>query len=137
MIKLTSVGTLGSLFDCTPNVFSMCPLGKWALVPSEYKRRIGCHELAFFTFFSLLFYCIDTCCYSPKVLFKHKLTFLDYPFRLLTLFQTIKNIKSACIRTHDVANTTLKLQRTTRFETRPKTTGYLVIGKNDRTRDPL
>ena len=27
-----------------------------------------CHELAFFTFFSLLFYCIDTCCYSPSLI---------------------------------------------------------------------
>ena len=31
-------------------------------------RRSGCHELAFFTFFSLLFYCIDTCCYSPSLI---------------------------------------------------------------------
>ena len=28
--------------------------------------RYKCHELAFFTFFSLLFHCINTCRYSPK-----------------------------------------------------------------------
>ena len=58
--------------------------------PNPSLAEAVCHELGFFTFFSLLFYCINTCCYSPKVLFKHKLTFLDYPFRLLTLFQTIE-----------------------------------------------
>ena len=79
-----------------------------------------CHELAFFTFFSLLLYDIDTCCYSPKSYFKHKPYTRYHSFRLLTLFQTIKKIKSACIRTHDVANTTLELQRTARFETRRK-----------------
>ena len=38
-------------------------------LPNKYGkdgRDCTCHELAFFTFFSLLFYCIDTCCYSPK-----------------------------------------------------------------------
>ena len=30
------------------------------------KELMVCHELAFFTLFSLLFYCIDTCCYSSK-----------------------------------------------------------------------
>ena len=46
-----------------------------------------------------------------------------HPFRPLILFQTLKKIKSACIQTHDVANTTLKLQRTTRFRTRQNATG--------------
>ena len=43
----------------------------WVQVRLEqkYLRHLikeHCHELAFFMFFSLLFYCIDTCCYSPK-----------------------------------------------------------------------
>ena len=41
-----------------------------------------------------------------------------YQFRLLTLFQTIKKINSVCIQSHNMANTTLKLQQTAHFKTR-------------------
>ena len=80
-----------------------------------------CHELAFFTFFLLLFYCIDTCCYSPKSHFKHKLTLLVIHFAFLLCFRPSRKSKSACIQSHKVANTTqTKLQRTARFEDRQK-----------------
>ena len=32
------LGTLGPHVVCAPNVFTMCPLGIWALVPSEHVR---------------------------------------------------------------------------------------------------
>ena len=40
--------------------------GEEAEIVRDFAGEEECHELAFFTFFSLLFYCIDTCCYSPK-----------------------------------------------------------------------
>ena len=43
----------------------------------------------------------------PSLQVHYKLT-PCYPFRLLTLFQTIKKIKSACIQSHNIANTMLK-----------------------------
>ena len=95
-----------------------------------------CHELAFFTFFSPYFSQTLTNTIL-QILSCHPHHTRSNPFRLLTLFQTIKKIESACIRTKDVANTTLKLQRSTRFETRPKPTGYLIVRENDRTSDPL
>ena len=96
-----------------------------------------CHELAFFTFFSLLFYCIDTCCYSPKSYFKHRLTLLINHSVFLLCFRPSTKSKRACIQSHNVANTTLKLQRTARFKARRKQQGYLIVRENDRTRDPL
>ena len=35
MIKMYPLGTLGLHVVCAPNVFTMCPLGIWALVPSD------------------------------------------------------------------------------------------------------
>ena len=90
------------------------------------KSAAGCHELAFFTFFLLLFYCIDTCCYSPRSCSKHKLTPFNYPFRLLTLFQTIKKIKRVYYGRADGP-----LQGKTKRQV------YLMVRKNYRTSDPL
>ena len=44
---------------------------------------------------------------------------------------------SACIQSHNVANTTLELQRTARFKTKEKQQDYLIVRQNDRTRNPL
>ena len=56
----------------------------------DFVRVDDCHELAFFTFFSLLFFIILTLYITvPGLQSKNKLT-PCYPFRLLTLFQTIK-----------------------------------------------
>ena len=44
---------------------------------------------------------------------------------------------SACIQSQNVANTTLKLQRTARFKTRHKRQDYLIVRQNDRTSHPL
>ena len=82
------------------------------------RKPAGCHELAFFTFFSLLFYCIDTCRYSPKSYVKHKLTLLINHSVFLLCFRPSRKSKSACIQSHNVANTTLKLQQTARFKAR-------------------
>ena len=78
----------------------------------------SCHELAFFTLFSLLFYCIDTCCYSLESYSNanlHSLLSISPP-NFVSDHQ--RKINSACIQSHNVANTTLKLQRTARLETR-------------------
>ena len=39
MIKMCPLGTLGLHVVCTHNVFTMCPLGIWVLVPSASRMR--------------------------------------------------------------------------------------------------
>ena len=53
-----------------------------------------CHELAFFKFFSFLFYCIDTCCYSSKSYSKHKLTLLIIHSAFLLCFRPSRKSKA-------------------------------------------
>ena len=117
--------------------FSSLPWLRQGGRPIVLTVKSRCHELAFFTFFSLLFYCIDTCCYSPKHYFKHNFTLLVIHFVFLLCFRPSRKSKSACIQSHNVANTTLKTTTDDPFWRRRKRQGYLIVRKNDRTRDPL
>ena len=82
-----------------------------------------CHELAFFTLFSLLFYCIDICCYSLESYSNtnlHSLLSIS-PSNFVSDHQRKSN--SACIQSHNVANTTLKTTTDGPFQTQDETTG--------------
>ena len=82
--------------------------GPSELTPASYQQEHVVTNWHFSRSFHFLFYCIDTCCYSPKVLFQTQAYTPYHPFRLLTLFQTLKKNKSACIQSQNVANTTLR-----------------------------
>ena len=76
-----------------------------------------CHELAFFAFFSPYFsQHLRTPSFRFYLIILNTLVLNHFACSLSS--QTIKKIKSACIQTHDVANTTLNLQRTARFQTK-------------------
>ena len=102
------------------------------------QAREMCHELAFFTLFSFLFYCIDTCCYSLESYSNtniHSLPSIS-PSNFVSDHQRKSN--SACIKSHDVANTTLKTTTDGPFQsTKTKRQDYLIVRQNDRTSNPL
>ena len=112
---------LGSLWlgcFCTHSYSMGISSSSWVSSPCRHLTPNDCHELAFFTFFSLLFYCIDTCHYSPKSWSStnsHSLLSIS-PSNFVSDHQRKSN--SACIQSHNVANTTLELQRTARFKTK-------------------
>ena len=82
----------------------------------------GCHELAFFTFFSFLFLCIDTCCYSLGSYSNTSLHSLPSisPSNFASDHQRKSN--SACIQSQKVANTMLRTTTDGPFQNRGETT---------------
>ena len=89
----------------------------------------GYHKLAFFSFFSLLFSGLTLTSLDKFLSYLQQAHTHCYQFHLLTLFQTIKVIKSVCIQSHKVANTMLKLQHTTRFKTRQNNKAIQLSGR--------
>ena len=133
------------LYSSAPNVLrasacaiqSLLDTASRLFLGSQRTVRATCHELAFFTFFSLLFYCIDTCCYSPKSHFKHKLTLLIIHSAFLLCFRPLRKSKARVFSPKNVANTTLRTTTDGPFGKQGHNKSYLIVRKDDRTRDPL